>query len=153
MNWAVLSSVFLLATFKFMFSAVPGVVGNVPFLHTYLAMISGAIISSGLFYFMAELFMKLSHKRAVKKRLEQEKKGIPVKVKKKFTRINKLIVRIKLRIGIYGIAFWAPLFLSIPIGSAVVAKFYGKKLITFPLMVVGILVNGLLVVYLTYIFD
>ena len=70
---------------------------------------------------MAELFMKLSHKRAVKKRLEQEKKGIPVKVKKKFTRINKLIVRIKLRIGIYGIAFWAPLFLSIPIGSAVVA--------------------------------
>lgn len=153
MNWAALSSVFLLATFKFMFSAVPGVVGNVPFLYTYLAMISGGIISSGLFYFMAEIFMKMSHKRAIKKRQELERKGLPIKVKKKFTRINKLIVKIKLKIGIYGIAFWAPLFLSIPIGSAVVAKFYGKKLVTFPLMVVGILVNGLIVVYLTYIFE
>ncbi len=153
MNWAILTSVFFLATFKFMFSAIPGAVADVPFLHTYLTMVAGGVFSSGIFYFLAELFMKISHNKSVKKLKELEAKGIFRTPQKIFTRINKFIFRIKLKIGIYGITFWAPFFLSIPIGSIVVAKFYGKKLITYPLMVIGIMLNGILVVSISYIFN
>jgi hypothetical protein len=153
MNWAVLSSVFFLASFKFMFSAIPGAVADVPYMHTYIAMVSGGVVSSGFFYFLSELFIKISHKKKVQKREEMIQKGLVPKEKKKFTRVNKLVVRLKRTIGMYGIAFWAPFFLSIPIGSIITAKFYGKKLITFPLMVIGILLNAIVVVYLSYIFN
>lgn len=80
-------------------------------------------------------------------------KGLHPVEKKKFTKMNKFVVRLKRSIGMYGIAFWAPFFLSIPIGSIITAKFYGKKLITFPLVVLGIFMNAVVVVYLSYIFN
>jgi hypothetical protein len=153
MNWAVLSSIFFLASFKFMFSAIPGAVADLPYLHTYLAMVSGGTISAGFFYFLSELFMKISHKKRVKKHQAMIAKGLHPVEKKKFTKMNKFVVRLKRSIGMYGIAFWAPFFLSIPIGSIITAKFYGKKLITFPLVVLGIFMNAVVVVYLSYIFN
>ena len=66
--------------------------------------------------------------------LEAKKKGVEYKPKKKFTKMNKLIVWIKRNIGIYGVTLLAPLFLSIPIGSIICAKFYGKRKRTFILM-------------------
>ena len=78
-------------------------------------------------------------------------KGIPFKNKKKFTKINKLIVKIKRSIGIIGISFYAPLLLSIPVGSIIVAKFYGNEKKTFPLIIVGIAVNGLITTGIAYL--
>jgi hypothetical protein len=78
--------------------------------------------------------------------------GTPIEPKRKFTRMNKLIVRMKKSIGIIGISFWAPLFLSIPGGSIIAAKFYGKNPMTFPLIVVGIFFNGLIITSITYLF-
>ena len=37
----------------------------------------------------------------------------------------------KRSVGIIGIAFWAPFFLSIPLGSIITAKFYGDNKNTF----------------------
>ena len=153
MNWAVISSIFFLASFKFMFSAIPGAVADIPYIHTYFAMVAGGTISAGFFYFLSELFMKWSHQKKMRKHEELIAKGLVPIEKKKFTRMNKFVVRLKRRIGMYGIAFWAPFFLSIPIGSIITAKFYGKKMITFPLMVVGIFMNAIVVVYLSYIFN
>ena len=64
------------------------------------------------------------------------KSGEEIKRKKPFTLFNKSIVWIKRNIGIYGITFLAPLLLSIPVGSIVCAKFYGKQKQTFPLMMI-----------------
>ena len=74
-----------------------------------------------------------------------------MKAKKKFTRFNKFIVKLKRRFGIYGIAFYAPLFLSVPLGSIVTAKFYGKEKRTFPLILIGICMNGAITTGLAYI--
>jgi len=64
--------------------------------------------------------------------------------------MNKFIVRIKHSIGIIGVCFYAPLFLSIPGGSIIAAKFYGHDRRAFPLIVLGIGVNGIILTSLAY---
>ena len=72
-----------------------------------------------------------------------------LKRKKVFTRTNKFIVRMK-GLGIIAICFYAPLFLSMPIGSIISAKFFGKDNRTFPLIVLGIGINGLITTGIAY---
>ena len=66
--------------------------------------------------------------------------------------MNRFIVKLKSKLGIIGISFWAPFFLSIPIGAIVVAKFYGKEKKTYPLMCLGTLINGLATTSIVYLF-
>ena len=66
--------------------------------------------------------------------------------------MNKGIISMKRSIGIIGIAFWAPFFLSIPLGSIITAKFYGHKKNTFLLIIAGIFLNGLITTGITYLF-
>ena len=82
---------------------------------------------------------------------EALKKGLPPIQKKKFTRMNKFIVKIKGSLGIVGISFWAPFFLSIPIGSIVTAKFYGENKKTYPLIIVGMFINGFATTGIAYL--
>jgi hypothetical protein len=152
MNWGVLTSVFLLGTFKFMFAAIPGAVLDIPFWQTYLALITGGIVSAGFFFFTAGYFMERNRIKRIRKNEKALNKGKKQKEIKKFTRVNKLVVKIKRSIGIYGISLYAPLFLSIPIGAIVVAKFYNKKFITFPLIMIGIMMNGAIITLISYIF-
>ena len=58
----------------------------------------------------------------------------------------------KRSVGIIGIAFWAPFFLSIPLGSIITSKFYGDNKNTFFLIVSGICLNGLITTGITYLF-
>jgi hypothetical protein len=73
-----------------------------------------------------------------------------MKTKKKFTRMNKFIVRIKHRLGIVGLSFFAPFFLGIPLGTIIAAKFFGHQKKTFPLILVGILFNGAVTTSIRY---
>jgi hypothetical protein len=105
------------------------------FLNLFFPTYIGAVLSMALFYFASDYFMD----RAALKREVALKKAITSGVlvnKKKFTKLNKAMVWLKIKVGIYGITCIAPIFLSIPIGSIVCAKFYGNKKKTFPLMLV-----------------
>lgn len=136
-----------------MFTPFSGPILELHFLETYISCIAGAIFSSAIFYFSASYFMRRAHEKRVKQRLELEAKGVEVKKKKVFTRANKMVVRMKRSIGIIGISFWAPFFLSIPVGSIIAAKFYGHDKRTFILICTGILLNGVLttgIAYLSY---
>lgn len=150
MNWSAYLGMFGFSMIKFLFAPFSGPHLGLNFLETYLSAVSGAIVCAVIFYFSSEFFMMRAHKKRkelIRKSLET---GVPLKAKKKFTRTNKLIVRIKHRLGIVGIAFYAPLFLSIPIGSIITAKFYGKEKKTFPLIVLGIVINGALTTGIRY---
>ncbi len=81
---------------------------------------------------------------------EAEQKGIQIPHKKVFTRGNKLVVRMKRSLGIVGISMFAPLFLSVPIGSIISAKFYGKDKRTFWFIGLGMFVNGAITTGITY---
>lgn len=109
------------------------------FLPTYL----GAVASMALFYFASDFLMD----RAAKKRLiayqQAVDSGEKLKIKKKFTRMNKIMVKTKARFGIYAFTFLVPLFFSIPLGSILCAKFYGDQKKTYPLMILNMGIYGL----------
>lgn len=150
MKWGAYLSVFGFSTFKFMVSPGLGPALKMNFLETYLAACAGAVFGAAVFYFAAEFFIKRSHDKRVQRRNHALENNLPYKEKKKFTRLNRFIIGIKMRIGMIGICFWAPFFMSIPLGSIVVAKFYGKRKLTFPLMCIGIGINGLITTGITY---
>jgi len=141
---------FFLSMIKFLFAPFGGPAYNLTFLETYLACVSGAVFSATIFYFMSEFLMVKAHKKRIQKFQEAQEKGIELPYKKKFTYMNKLVVRAKMKAGIFGVAMYAPLFLSVPVGTIIAAKFYGKDKRTFPLIVLGMFVNGLITSGLAY---
>jgi hypothetical protein len=151
MNWGFLTTVFLLSTVKFMFAPASGSAMGLPFWETYIASVAGGSFGAAIFYFSSEWFIKYTHAKKVKKREELEKQGLPVPHKNIFTKTNRMIIRIKGKLGIYGICFWAPFFLSVPLGSIIVAKFYGKLKKTFPLIVLGMGINAFITCGLSYL--
>ena len=150
MDFGKYSVFFLFSTIKFLFTPFGGPAAGLTFFETYFSCVAGAIVSAFVFYFMSEYFMKKAHIKLVLLQQEALKKGITLPYKKKFTKMNKFVVKMKLRFGIFGIAMYAPLFLSVPIGSIVTAKFYGKENRTFPIIILGIFVNGLVTCGITY---
>lgn len=150
MNWGAFTSVFAIATVKFMFSTFPGPHIGLHYYETFIAAFLGGTVSSAIFYFGSDLLMEWSHKRKVEKERLLLEQGIVVPHKKKFTKTNRLIIRLKMKLGMYGICFWAPFFFSVPLGSIVVAKFYGKLGKTFPLIVLGMAINAAFTTFLAY---
>lgn len=133
-----------------MFAPFGGPHLKLSFIETYFACSAGAIFSAAIFYFSAEYFLKRARKKRKAEFERAKKKGIPHKAKRNFTQMNKLIVRIKKSMGIIGTCFWVPFFLSIPVGSIVTAKFYGKQRKTFPLIIAGIFLNALVTTTISY---
>ena len=83
--------------------------------------------------------------------LKAEKEGVEIKKRKIFTKTNKTLIKVKHSLGIFGVSFLAPLFLSIPVGTIIVAKFYGKHKLSYPLIIIGILVNGIITTGISYL--
>jgi hypothetical protein len=139
MDWGVLITGFILGTWKFMFGhwivfGAYGVDNFAEIIAIFASVTFGAWTCMSVFYFSSNFFMRRAHiKRKAAYQLALDK-GVSSKKKKVFTKMNRGIVWVKMNIGIYGLTFLAPLFLSIPIGAIVCAKFYGKSKITFPLM-------------------
>ncbi len=152
MYWTKLSGLFLFSIIKFLITPLGGPKLGLTFLETYLSCVAGGVFGAFVFYFSANYFMH----RAIQKRADYRKKcldeGKEIVEKRKFTRMNKFIVRLKLKLGIFGTAMWVPLFLSVPIGSIITAKFYGHKKLTFPIIVLGMFFNGLVMTSIAYLF-
>lgn len=150
MKWGLYSAFFMVSTVKFMFAPFGGVSAHLTFWETYFSCVSGALFSAAIFYFSSEWFLKRAHRKRVEKYKASIASGNPLKYKKKFTRMNKFIVRVKHRFGIIGVSLYAPFFLSVPGGSIIAAKFYGKDKRTFPLIATGMFVNGLITTGIHY---
>ena len=150
MKWGIYAGFFGLSMIKFLFTPFGGVKAGLSFIETYMVCVAGAIISAAIFYYSSEFFMIRAHKKRKEMIRYSVEHGIPLKFKKRFTRINKLVVNMKRRLGIIGISMYAPFFLSVPLGSIIAAKFYGKDRRTFPLIVFGMIVNGAITTGITY---
>lgn len=151
MLWGKYIGFFGFSMIKFLFTPFGGPKAGLSFIETYIVCVAGALLSAAIFFFSSEYFLKRAHKKRKELILKSLETGIPLKQKKKFTKTNKLIVRIKHKLGIMGVAFYAPLFLSIPIGTIITAKFYGKEKRTFPLIILGIGINGVITTGIAYI--
>ena len=135
-----------------MFSPVAASAAGLTFLETVLVCISGGVFSAAIFYYGSSYFIKLSLKRKARKYARLKEKGKEVKVPRKFTRTNRWIIRIKRTVGIYGVTWLFPLFLSVPLGTIITAKFYKHQKHTFPLIVIFLVLDCLIISTLTFLF-
>lgn len=150
MSWGIYFGLFGFSMIKFLFTPFTGPGFNISFIETFISCVAGALLSASIFYFSAEFFMIRAHKKRKTLIQQAKEKGIELKHKKAFTKTNKFIVRMK-KLGIIGICFYAPLFLSIPVGVIISAKFFGKEKRTFPLIVLGIGINGFITTGIAYL--
>ena len=140
-----------LATFKFMFAPLYGKGVGLSFLETYLSLLSGGVLASLVFF-------KLTHKlseRAKQKRFTRRQQALSMGFEyfepKKFTRTNKLVVKMRRRFGFFVCSFFFPFFLSVPLGTIIATKFFGAKTLFYPIVILGLAINGLIATTLVYL--
>ena len=150
MGFGKYSVFFLLSMIKFLFAPFGGPAAGLTFFETYFSCVAGALLSATIFYFMSEFFLKRAHDKRHQLAMYAKSKGIELPYKNKFTKTNKFVVKMKMKLGIYGVAMYAPLFLSIPIGTIITAKFYGKEKRTYPIIIAGVFVNGMITCGIAY---
>lgn len=113
----------LLSTVKFIF--VPFLSINFYHYNFFTSVIintSGGIIGSTFFFKTSFYFVQ----RSMKKHQAKIDAG-KAKPKKIFTKMNRFIVVVKNTMGMYGLALITPALISLPIGSAIAAKYYHLK--------------------------
>lgn len=131
-------SMFFLGTFKFVFASGPGVAAGLNFIDIYITVVLGGLFSFNLFYFMANYFIK----RNLVKKLSKIKAGTYT-TKKNFTKLNKTLVKIKMTdLGFWLITILGPVFLSVPLGTIIVAKFYRHHKETYWISSISLLIFG-----------
>lgn len=81
--------------------------------YTVLILLTGGSIGVFIFTFFSEWL-----------NVQIDKLIQPKKKKKVFTKRNRMIVKIKSKYGLYGIAFFTPILFSIPIGCFLSARFF-----------------------------
>ena len=144
MIWGYIT-LFFISTVKYItapFLALTPMVPNDNFFFTWIVVVSAGLCSVTFFYYLAEYFMERNRKKLIKK-------GI---IKRKFTRMNKLAVKIKLGIGIYGLALLTASFLSIPLGAIICAKFFGHEKKTIFVLYASIILTGTIMTSIVYLF-
>lgn len=142
----------LFSTWKFMFTPIAGPAAGLSFLETFFCCLSGGYLSVTIFYFGSNYFMEQARIRKLKKEQKALKKGKKVKITKTFSKTNRTIISLKLKLGKWMICWLVPLFFSLPLGSIITAKFYKHHKNTYFLVLLGVTINCSLITGCTYLF-
>lgn len=135
-NWWEIASVFLLSTFKFVFGGVPlALAYGFSFFQAVVVTCIGGF--SGVLLFVTISDMLIKKYRETKHKKEEHKQ--PEKKKKIFSRKNRLIIQVKQRFGLVGIATLTPLLFSIPVGCFLAVRYFKNKQRVIIYMFVSIL--------------
>jgi hypothetical protein len=123
-SWA---GVFVLSTVKFVVAPGVGWGAGLNFLQALSANTSGAWASAAASWFLAGRLMAWAARR--------RRPDAPV-----FTRVNKWVTRMKRsRFGFALVVLLCPTFLSVPVGTVVVAKFYRHRPLALPAVFASLL--------------
>lgn len=144
-------SLIALSTWKLMFTPLAGLALGFSFWEIVFSCIIGAYISASVFFFGSNYFMKRSVQKRADKMAWAEENGKPYNAKKKFTKLNRRIIRVKQKLGKYFVLWALPLFLSIPIGAIVTAKFFKHYRIAFPMILFFLTVDCFIITFLTFL--
>jgi len=130
-NFLQIVTVFLLSTIKFGFGGVPlaVMVDKFPFFKAITITTAGGVASTILFAYLSEWLLDKWHRFRKKYRPHHEHKHVPE---------SGLTKRIREKWGLYGLAFFTPFILSIPIGTLLSVYFYPDKQKVISYMIVSI---------------
>jgi hypothetical protein len=123
-------AVALFASVKFLFSPFFAEGLKLNFMESLLSTMAGGAIGIFVFGLIGEL-ISASWKTLVvllsstfSKKSKAEARVI---ASRKFTFMNRFIVRVKRRVGLFGIAFLSPCLISIPVGAIACMTFYSHQ--------------------------
>ena len=117
-------SVFFLSTVKFVLGGIPlALVYEFSFLKAVTVTSLGGFTGATFFVYTSDKLIAFFKKRIA---LKQNKNPNQPR-KKVFTRTNKIIIIVKQRFGLVGIALLTPLLLSIPIGCFLAVRYFKDK--------------------------
>lgn len=123
--WQIIS-VILLSSVKFGLGGLPlAFFYKFPFFKTVVTTSAGGILGVIGFSLLSEGILKLWHKIVKRWREKHPKKDEPKK--KIFTWKNKMIVRIKNKYGLVGLAVLTPTVLSMPLGMFLVKRYFHNQ--------------------------
>jgi hypothetical protein len=140
---------FGLGTFKyipaqwFLFAAISAVGVKFNFFEYFIPTYLGAVASMMVFYYSSSILVNKFNQFVIAI-IDFIFKNNNFSFKRRFNKMNRLMIKIKWNMNIYLFTFVAPLFLSIPLGSIACAKFYGHQKKTFPLMLINMAVYGII---------
>ena len=125
MSWDVYVYVFFLAHVKFLFAAsIAEATTDLNFLEILLSSTLGALFCYNVSYLVGRLIFFKNNPSKERVFLKKSKKN--------FKKRNRIIIRIKnSKLGYLILCSLAPVFLTIPIGTFVVLKFYGDRKLTY----------------------
>jgi hypothetical protein len=116
------------STVKFFFSPSAALLAGHSFLETIAITVVGGYTGFVLFFFAGKAIVAWFHKVFKRKK------------KKLFNKRNRLIVRIKTKYGLLGIAVLTPLILSIPVGALLASYYFPRAKRTLPIFFLCIVI-------------
>lgn len=148
---------FLLATVKYFYTPIYAFIIGLDFFETLLTLILGGVFGFFVFYYFSNLLILSARiiKPTIVKytpggilnsyRSWKQKKAIKRKGRKKFSKRNKMIVKIRSNYGMWGICLLSPVLLSIPLGSFLLRRYYYHRKSAIPVMILTIIVEGIII--------
>ncbi len=156
-----ITQVFFLAMIKYFYAPLYGVAIGMGFWENFFSLIAGGMLAFIIYYYFSELVIVYSRylspyvvkvlpvawQQAAKRR--KVRRAIRRKKRKKFTWINKFMVKLRRGYGMWGIILLTPVLLSLPVGAFLLRKYYHENKMSLPFMLMSIVVEGfiLCVVY------
>jgi len=130
--------ILIISAVKFLLAAPASYLLGYSYLHTLFNTTAGGLFGVVFFFFLSRSIFRLYRRyspgfynfilRTAGVSLKMKIAGSPgVSSGKKFTRINRLIIRIRRSYGFPGIVILTPVILSIPLGTFLALKYYSSK--------------------------
>lgn len=131
-TWMKELTIILLCTFKFAATFPLAIYAmKMSFPETLLYTNIGGILGVVVFVFFSDLLIR-AYNNYWPENLKIKKKSKTI-----FTKRNRLLVKIKVKYGLYGIVILNPVILSIPVGSFLMVKYYGTHKLNIIWLIAG----------------
>ena len=123
LNWGEILTVFFASAVKLGIAGIPSAVFafGFNFLQTFVVCSAGGIFGTLVYTYLIDAIL-LGISKLMDKIYPNRNKN-----KKRFTKTNRFIIKVKKNFGIIGVSAISPLFLSIPLGVFLCLKFFGHK--------------------------
>lgn len=125
--------VFFISSIKFLFAPGAALGMQLTYWETIIVTTAGGCTGVCVFYFGAGALFRRAERKRKAKELILRAQGKYVQPKK-FSRMNKFVVKIKRRFGLFGVATVTPPLISIPFGCIILARFYPNWKFTIPVL-------------------
>lgn len=153
LDWGKLITVYLTSTVKLFYAPAASVALGFGFWPTFITCALGGSTGVLFFYLGSDWFLrKLYSFRDMRNRIG-ERYGRKPRELKKFNRKNRLYVKIKKRYGAIGLAALTPAIISIPIGTVLAVRFFGRDRFMLPMLIVSVWIWAFALSYFTAFVD